>query len=322
MTVSITFLGGTGTVTGSKYLVRHNGHCLLLDCGLFQGYKQLRLRNWQPLPITPHQIDAVVLTHAHLDHSGYLPLLAKDGYTKAIHCTPGTRDLCAILLPDSGYLQEEDAAYLNRHQLSRHAPALPLYTRQDALRCMKQFRTHAFHKRFEPIAGWHATYSHAGHILGAASVLLEVGGRRILFSGDLGRPDDLLMSPPDADYAAETARDHATASTRKRTCWKNCALPCSAWLHGAAWPWYRCLPWAARNRCCMPSTASRSRATFRHRCRCFWTVPWPSAPPACSNATQTNTASRTRKCTPSRTAPPWCRPPTNPRHWRAATGPW
>ncbi|HNM41388.1 MAG TPA: MBL fold metallo-hydrolase, partial [Giesbergeria sp.] len=96
MSVSITFLGGAGTVTGSKYLVRHNNHSLLLDCGLFQGYKLLRLRNWQPLPVTPHQIDSVVLTHAHLDHSGYLPLLARDGYTKDVHCTPGTRDLCAI----------------------------------------------------------------------------------------------------------------------------------------------------------------------------------------------------------------------------------
>ena len=118
MEVNITFLGGAGTVTGSKYLVRHNGHSMLVDCGLFQGYKQLRQRNWQPLPVTPHQIDAVVLSHAHLDHSGYLPLLARDGYTKSIHCTPGTRDLCAILLPDSGHLQEEDAAFLNRHQLS------------------------------------------------------------------------------------------------------------------------------------------------------------------------------------------------------------
>jgi len=215
MTVSITFLGGTGTVTGSKYLVRHKGHSLLLDCGLFQGYKLLRLRNWQPLPITPHQIDSVVLTHAHLDHSGYLPLLVRNGYTKAIHCTPGTRDLCAILLPDSGYLQEEDAAYLNRHQLSQHAPALPLYTRQDAVRCMKQFHTHAFHKSFEPMAGWRVTFSHAGHILGAASVLLEVGGRRILFSGDLGRPDDLLMTPPEAPPQADTVLVESTYGDRQ-----------------------------------------------------------------------------------------------------------
>ena len=110
MSVTITFLGAAGTVTGSKYLVRYGGHSLMLDCGLFQGYKQLRLRNWQALAITPHKIDAVVLTHAHLDHSGYLPLLAKSGYRRDIHCTPGTRELCAILLPDSGHLQEEDAA--------------------------------------------------------------------------------------------------------------------------------------------------------------------------------------------------------------------
>ena len=112
MNVNITFLGGSGTVTGSKYLVRYNGKSLLVDCGLFQGYKQLRLRNWQPLPVTPHQIDAVVLTHAHLDHSGYLPLLARVGYSHAIRCTPGTRDLCSILLPDSAHLQEDDAALL------------------------------------------------------------------------------------------------------------------------------------------------------------------------------------------------------------------
>ncbi|MCZ2405302.1 MAG: MBL fold metallo-hydrolase, partial [Burkholderiales bacterium] len=215
MSVSITFLGGAGTVTGSKYLVRHNSHSLLVDCGLFQGYKLLRERNWQRLPLTPRQIDAVVLTHAHLDHSGYLPLLARDGYTKPIHCTPGTRDLCAILLPDSGHLQEEDAAFLNRHALTRHQPALPLYTRLDALHCLKQFRTHAFHKPFEPIPGWRVQFTHAGHILGAASVLLEVGGRRILFSGDLGRTDDLLMTPPEAPPAADTVLVESTYGDRE-----------------------------------------------------------------------------------------------------------
>lgn len=215
MDVNITFLGGAGTVTGSKYLVRHNGHSMLVDCGLFQGYKQLRLRNWQPLPIPPHQIDAVVLTHAHLDHSGYLPLLARDGYTHPIHTTTGTRDLCAILLPDSGHLQEEDAAFLNRHQLSQHAPALPLYTRLDAQHCMKQFRTHALHKAFEPIPGWRVTFTPAGHILGAASVLLEVGGRRILFSGDLGRPDDLIMNPPEAPPQADTVLVESTYGDRQ-----------------------------------------------------------------------------------------------------------
>ena len=214
MSVSITFLGGSGTVTGSKYLVRHNGKSMLMDCGLFQGYKQLRLRNWQPLPLSPHEIDSVVLTHAHLDHSGYLPLLARDGYHRDIHATRGTRDLCAILLPYSGHLQEEDAAFLNRHKLSSHSPALPLYTRLDALHCLKQFKPHGLHQRFEPLPGWYATFSNAGHILGAASVLLEVGGRRILFSGDLGRPDDMLMTPPDAPPKADTVLVESTYGDR------------------------------------------------------------------------------------------------------------
>ena len=143
MSVNITFLGGADTVTGSKYLVQHDQHRLLVDCGLFQGYKQLRLRNWSPLPVAPQQIHAVLLTHAHLDHSGYLPLLAREGFDGRIHATAGTRDLCAILLPDSGHIQEEDAAFANRHGFSKHAPALPLYTRQDALDCLPPSRAPA-----------------------------------------------------------------------------------------------------------------------------------------------------------------------------------
>ena len=214
MSVTITFLGGASTVTGSKYLVRHGHQTLLLDCGLFQGYKQLRLRNWTPLPVAPNQIDAVVLTHAHLDHSGYLPLLAREGYAGPVHATRGTRDLCAILLPDSGHIQEEDAAFANRHGFSKHAPALPLYTRKDALACLKQIKTHDFGRTFEPISGWHVTFLRAGHILGAASVLLEVAGRRILFSGDLGRTDDFLMNPPDRPPAADTVVIESTYGDR------------------------------------------------------------------------------------------------------------
>ena len=133
MSVNITFLGGADTVTGSRFLVRHDGHSLLVDCGLFQGYKQLRLRNWRPLPVVPGQIHAVILTHAHLDHSGYLPVLVREGFHGRVHATAGTRDLCGILLPDSGHIQEEDAAFANRHGFSKHTPALPLYTRRDAL---------------------------------------------------------------------------------------------------------------------------------------------------------------------------------------------
>lgn len=130
--MKITFLGGVGTVTGSKYLVEHEGRRVLVDCGLFQGYKQLRLRNWAPLPVPPASIDAVFLTHAHLDHSGYLPLLVKNGFKGPIYATDATRDLCSILLPDSGHLQEQDALFANRYRFSKHKPALPLYTENDA----------------------------------------------------------------------------------------------------------------------------------------------------------------------------------------------
>lgn len=214
MTVSITFLGGAGTVTGSKYLVRHGEQSVLVDCGLFQGYKQLRLRNWTPLPVVPAQIQAVLLTHAHLDHSGYLPLLMREGYRGRVFATEGTRDLCGILLPDSGHLQEEDAAFANRHGYSRHAPALPLYTRADALACLRLFKPVAMNRAFQPLRGWRATFSPAGHILGAASLLLEVAGRRILFSGDLGRTDDVLMNPPAPPPPADTVLIESTYGDR------------------------------------------------------------------------------------------------------------
>jgi metallo-beta-lactamase family protein len=214
MAVSITFLGGAGTVTGSKYLVQHQDERLLVDCGLFQGFKPLRLRNWNALPVSPETIQAVLLTHAHLDHSGYLPLLVKQGFKGPIHASTGTRDLCKILLPDSGHIQEEDAAFANRKGFSKHAPALPLYTRQDALDCQGQFKTVAMGITFQPISGWRATFSSAGHILGASSIVLEVAGRRILFSGDLGRPDDSLMNPPDRPPAADTVLIESTYGDR------------------------------------------------------------------------------------------------------------
>ena len=214
MSVTIDFLGGADTVTGSKYLVRHQDQQLLVDCGLFQGFKQLRLRNWAQPPFDPAGIGAVVLTHAHLDHSGYLPLLVRKGYEGRIHATPATRDLCAILLPDSGHIQEEDARFANRHGFSKHQPAEPLYTRVDALNCMPQFKTHEWGQWFEPLPGWKARFSEAGHILGASSLYLEVAGHRMLFSGDLGRPDDELMRAPQDPPAADTVLIESTYGNR------------------------------------------------------------------------------------------------------------
>ena len=202
--MAIQFLGATGTVTGSKYLVQASGKLILVDCGLFQGYKQLRLRNWARFPVDPKKIDTVVLTHAHLDHSGYLPLFVKNGYKGSVFSTAATADLCGILLPDSGHLQEEDARYANRRGFSKHRPALPLYTREDAERCLPQLSPVEFDRPVNVAPGVELRLLPAGHILGAAMIEVQSEGRRLLFTGDLGRPDDLVMKAPahveHADY--------------------------------------------------------------------------------------------------------------------------
>lgn len=190
------FLGATGTVTGSKYLVSSGRTKILVDCGLFQGYKQLRLRNWADLPVAPSAIDAVVLTHAHLDHSGYIPLLIKNGFRGKVFCSEATLDLCRILLPDSGRLLEEEAGYANRHAYSKHKPALPLYTEEDAEEALDSFVTVKFTNRFHVAGQFHAELARSGHILGASMVKLDDGATTLTFSGDLGRMQDPIMSPP------------------------------------------------------------------------------------------------------------------------------
>jgi len=201
--MDLQFLGATGTVTGSKYLVRHGGAQVLVDCGLFQGYKQLRLRNWEPLPVPSAEIDAVVLTHAHIDHSGYLPLLVRQGFRGRVFCSAATQDLCGILLPDSGGLQEEQAHYANRHGSSKHSPALPLYTRDDAIRCLRQFHSVSPHEEWEPVAGIRAMLARGGHMPGASMVRLATEHGSILFSGDLGRPADPVLRAPEPPLPAD-----------------------------------------------------------------------------------------------------------------------
>lgn len=204
MSLSVSFLGGVGTVTGSKYLLEHDGGRVLVDCGLFQGFKNLRQRNRAPLPVGPRDIDAVILTHAHLDHSGYLPLLVKHGFSGPVYCSRGTRDLCRILLPDSGHLQEQDTEYANRHGFSRHKPALPLYTREDAVRSLDRLQPVPFDEGKALGRGIDFRLQPAGHILGAAMAELFVAGKTLVFSGDLGRPGDPIMPEPavprQADY--------------------------------------------------------------------------------------------------------------------------
>lgn len=194
----LTFLGATGTVTGSRYLLEHGGRRLLVDCGLFQGLKQLRLRNWAPSVPPARAVDAIVLTHAHLDHSGSVPRLVAGGYGGPVYASDATGDLCGLLLPDSGRLLEEEAEFANRHGFSRHHPALPLYTEADAQAALGLLRRVRFGEAFEPIPGAQVSLQRAGHLLGAASVRVAWGGRSIVFSGDLGRDEDLLMRPPEA----------------------------------------------------------------------------------------------------------------------------
>lgn len=219
MIAAITFLGAVGTVTGSKYLLETGGKRILVDCGLFQGFKQLRLRNWAPLPVDPATIDAVILTHAHLDHSGYIPLLVRNGFSGPIYATSATVDYCSILLPDSGHLQERDAEFANRHGYSKHRPALPLYSQRDAEVCLDQFKAVKFDQDVVIHPGIRARFRPAGHILGSATVELTAGDTSIAFSGDLGPPNSATMADPavvrHADYLVVEStygnRKHETA---------------------------------------------------------------------------------------------------------------
>jgi metallo-beta-lactamase family protein len=194
----LTFLGGARTVTGSKTLIDTGDHRVLVDCGLFQGRKELRLLNWRPLPVDPAMLDAVVLTHAHIDHCGYLPRLVRAGFRGPVYCTIGTRALAEIVLPDSAHLQEEEAEYANRKGYSKHDPAQPLYTAADATSALELLRPVDFGVDTTVVPGVGVTWRRAGHILGAASLSVRLGDDTTLaFSGDLGRPTHPLLLPPD-----------------------------------------------------------------------------------------------------------------------------
>ncbi|MFZ5440407.1 MAG: MBL fold metallo-hydrolase [Myxococcota bacterium] len=217
MKTSITFLGAAGTVTGSRFLLEHEGLRVLIDCGLFQGRRELRDRNWAPWPIDPKSIDAVVLTHAHIDHTGGLPRLVRDGYRGPVYCTSGTRDLSGIMLPDSARIQEEEAHYANKRGYSKHKPALPLYEEADAFAALKLFESFGYDKTRNILTGVSLRFQRAGHILGSAICVFDLATtkQRVVFTGDLGRYNAPILRDPEAIDFATTLITESTYGDRE-----------------------------------------------------------------------------------------------------------
>jgi metallo-beta-lactamase family protein len=226
---TLQFLGATQTVTGSKYVLEVGGSRAIIDCGLFQGFKELRQRNWEPLPVKPASLSWALLTHAHIDHTGYLPRLVKDGFTGPVFATKGTADLLKIMLPDSGRLQEEDAEYANRKGYTKHQPALPLYTEEDAYRALKQVRPVAYEEEVHLSKFLSARFFSVGHILGSSFIKFAVSEPHhdpftIIFSGDVGRYDEPILNDPsvadEADYLLVEStygnRSHDHENTKDR----------------------------------------------------------------------------------------------------------
>ena len=213
--MDILFLGATGTVTGSKFLVTAGSKRVLVDCGMFQGYKQLRLRNWHPLPVDPAEIDAVVLTHAHIDHSGYLPRFVRDGFSGPVYSTDSTHDLCDVLLRDSARIQEEEAEYAKRRGYSKHRKPEPLYTEENADAALKLFEHVEYGQDLDLGGGLSLRLTLAGHILGSAFVSLRHEGQHVLFTGDLGRPGTPLMDDPAEVATADHLVVESTYGRRK-----------------------------------------------------------------------------------------------------------
>ena len=232
---TLQFLGAAGTVTGSRYLIRHHGQSILLDCGLFQGGRQLRDRNWRPFPVAPPSIDAVLLSHAHIDHSGYLPMLVRQGFRGPIFCTPGTAELLPIMLADSARLQEEDAEEANRQGYSRHQPALPLYTIDDVQALMPLVSPGPYGVPAPISREIQAIFRRTGHILGAASIELQLGEGeplRCVYSGDLGRWGRPILRDPDFVSEADVLLVESTYGDRTHP--PEAPTELAAFIHEAA----------------------------------------------------------------------------------------
>jgi metallo-beta-lactamase family protein len=214
MSATLAFLGAAGTVTGAKFLLDTGRARVLLECGLFQGLRELRERNWKPLPAAAPSLAAVILSHAHIDHSGYLPRLVRDGFEGPVFTSPGTADLLGIMLPDAAHLQEEEAEYRNRKRRTRHEPALPLFTTADAEAALRRLEPVPFGRAFTPAPEVEARFRMSGHILGASTVEVVVGGRTLVYSGDLGRYGVPVMRDPEPVAQADVLLVESTYGNR------------------------------------------------------------------------------------------------------------
>jgi metallo-beta-lactamase family protein len=200
---TLRFLGACGTVTGSKFLLESGSHRVLLDCGVFQGSSELKQKNWSPPPFDPSSLDAVILTHAHIDHTGYVPRLAKAGFSGPVYVTPPTAGLLGYLWPDAAHLHEEDARYANEKQYSSHRPALPFFDANEARAALGLLRQVPFHERAEAAPGIAFTFRRVGHILGAAFLTVEADSRRIVVSGDVGQRNAPILKDPETPESAD-----------------------------------------------------------------------------------------------------------------------
>lgn len=232
--VHLSFLGGAGTVTGSKILVEHEGDRILIDCGLFQGVKELRLRNRQPFSIDPSTIDAVLLTHAHLDHCGYIPALVKQGFKGEIHSTPPTRDLAEVIMKDSAKIQEEDCERANRKGYTKHKPAKPLYDLKDTEKALSHFTVHDYHEWVVVNQSMKFKFFNSGHILGSAFIELRINGKSIVFSGDMGRRYPLILHRPEYVKSADVIIMESTYGDRLHS-----DVDPKEMLHRIIWDTYR-----------------------------------------------------------------------------------
>jgi metallo-beta-lactamase family protein len=322
VSATLRFLGAAGTVTGSKHLLESGPSRLLLDCGLFQGLKELRLRNWAPSPVPAPSIQSVLLSHAHIDHSGFLPRLGKEGFAGPIYCTRGTADLLRIMLPDAAHLQEEEAEFANRHHTSKHDPALPLFTARDAERVLSLVRPVGFQGLFTPAPGVTARFLNSGHIVGAGLIEVRIDGRLVVFSGDLGRYGVPIMRDPDPVPRADVLLVESTYGNRLHPADDHHDKLAGAVARAAQQRGWLLIPAFAvgRSQEILYDLRELEDAGRIASLPSIWTAPWPYRPRPSTRGTRRSTIRISRGWRPRARVPSGPRGSGSPGRWRTPSG--